>query len=237
MNKPIAIIMLLIILYVSFFIVAANIQLAKSEFTGEITINADGSVTPANSPVTITGNIYTLTGNIDGSVFLARSNIDFNGAGHSVRGIMGIPSDSNPKNNVTIENVVVTLSRISDSTGINLYGFYNSKALGNIITNNYFGLQFGASTNNTFRNNQFSQNSILTLNLNFLSTSSSQDFDNSNLVDGKPIYFWMNKQDLTVPLDAGLTVLVSSTNITVQNLNLTSSGQGILLLKTMNSTV
>src|SRR3990170_5926847 len=229
MNKPIAIIMLLIILGVSFLMVVVNIQLAKSEFTGEITINADGSVTPANSPVTITGNIYTLTGNIDGSVFLARSNIDFNGAGHSVRGIMGIPGDSNPKNNVTIENVVVTKSKIYGGyyIGINLYGFYNSKVLGNSITNNDFGLQFGASTNNTFRNNQFSQNSITTLSLTFLSASSSQDFDNSNLVDGKPIYFWMNKQDLTVPLDAGLAVLVSSTNITVQNLTLTSSGQGI----------
>jgi parallel beta-helix repeat protein len=60
--------------------------------------------------------------------------------------------------------------------------------------------------------------------------------DSSNTINGKPIYYWTNKQDLTVPTDAGYVVLVNCKNIKVQNLNL-SNGQGILLIWTTNSII
>jgi parallel beta-helix repeat protein len=63
------------------------------------------------------------------------------------------------------------------------------------------------------------------------------DIDASNLVDGKPIYYWVNKDDMAVPSDAGCVILVNCTNITVQNLNLTKCGVGVLLAYTSNSTV
>lgn len=63
------------------------------------------------------------------------------------------------------------------------------------------------------------------------------DVDSSNLVDGKPIHFWIGQHNRQVPEDAGFVGLVSSTNITVKNLKLTSNEQGVLLVNTNSSTV
>jgi parallel beta-helix repeat protein len=63
------------------------------------------------------------------------------------------------------------------------------------------------------------------------------DVDASNTVDGKPIYYWVNRQGETIPTDAGYVALVNCTNITVQNLNLENNIQGLLLAYTENSTI
>jgi parallel beta-helix repeat protein len=61
--------------------------------------------------------------------------------------------------------------------------------------------------------------------------------DTSNTVDGKPIYYWINEHDNTIPLDAGYVGLVNSTRILVQDLNLTNNRQGVLLAFTSDSNV
>lgn len=61
--------------------------------------------------------------------------------------------------------------------------------------------------------------------------------DSSNIVDGKPIYFWVNENGKHVPKDAGYVALVNSTNITVEDLNLTSNEQGVLLVNTKSSII
>jgi parallel beta-helix repeat protein len=60
--------------------------------------------------------------------------------------------------------------------------------------------------------------------------------DSSNLADGKPIYYWTEKQDMIVPADAGWVALIDCMRITVENLNL-AAGHEILLVLTTNSTV
>jgi len=61
--------------------------------------------------------------------------------------------------------------------------------------------------------------------------------DSSNIVDGKPIYFWVNENDKRVPKDAGYVALVNSTNVTAEDLSLTSNEQGVFLVNTKESTV
>lgn len=67
------------------------------------------------------------------------------------------------------------------------------------------------------------------------------DVDDSNWVDDKRIYYLVNKQDLLIDgstyADLGFLGLISCTNITVQNLNLTRNGQGLLLASTNSSTI
>jgi hypothetical protein len=63
------------------------------------------------------------------------------------------------------------------------------------------------------------------------------DIDTSNTVNGKPVYYWINQQDKTIPSDAGYVGLVRCSNIIVQGLNLTHNGQGVLLIETNNSIV
>lgn len=63
------------------------------------------------------------------------------------------------------------------------------------------------------------------------------DVDSSNTVDGKPVYFWINEHQKSVPEDAGYVILVNSTNITVEDAVLTSNEHGVLLVNTNNSIV
>ena len=63
------------------------------------------------------------------------------------------------------------------------------------------------------------------------------DVDTSNTVDGRPVYYWIGRRDIAVPLNAGCVILVNCTNITAQNLNLKNNGQGILLAYTTNSVI
>jgi len=63
------------------------------------------------------------------------------------------------------------------------------------------------------------------------------DIDTSNTVDGRPIYFWVNENSKYVPKDAGYVALVNSTNITVEDLNITSNEQGVLLVNTKGSII
>ena len=63
------------------------------------------------------------------------------------------------------------------------------------------------------------------------------DVDSSNTVDGKPVIYWVNQQDRTVPSNAGYVALVNCTNITVQNLSLTNNSHGVLLVATGDSLI
>ncbi len=103
---------------------------------------------------------------------------------------------------------------------------------GNKVTSNGDGIVI-ASSNNELRNNRMDNNAF-----NFrVQSGFVNDVDASNTVDGKPICYWVNQQDKTVPFDAGYVILVSCTRITVQNLTLVNNRQGILLVFTTNSVI
>jgi parallel beta-helix repeat protein len=118
------------------------------------------------------------------------------------------------------------------------FGSSNNSLSGNIITNNYYGIWFYWSSFNVLRNN-----SIIDNRYNFgvqeggWLSNFIQDVDTSNTVDGKPIYYWVNCQNLEVPSDAGYVALINSTNVTVSKLKLKNNYQGVLLFSTTNSLI
>lgn len=63
------------------------------------------------------------------------------------------------------------------------------------------------------------------------------DVDHSNTINGKPIYYWINRHNETVSLDAGAVIIINSTNITVENLTITNNVEGIKLAYTQNSQI
>jgi parallel beta-helix repeat protein len=73
--------------------------------------------------------------------------------------------------------------------------------------------------------------------LNFGNAQFSQNIDTSNLVEGKPVYVWVNEHDKEVPTDAGLVALINCSGITVQNLNLSNNAVGIVLENSNNCTI
>jgi len=176
----------------------------------------------------------------------------------------GIDLESSSSNKVVGNNVTangdygITLSYSSDNevseNHLNANGYYgllifcssSNTVFGNVVTATAgFGVWLFCSSNNTLVDNAMVNNGynfmVERLTEYDLNSVAYADFvnnvDTSNTVDGKPIYYWIDKQDLSVPKDAGYVILVNCTRIKVQDLNVTGNGQGILLAYTTDSTV
>ena len=104
---------------------------------------------------------------------------------------------------------------------------------GNTFTGNGRGVVL-QSTGNVLKGNRFvDNNDSLPINgANF-----ANDIDLSNTLNGKPMCYWVNQHNQTVPSDAGFVALVNCSGITVQGLALTDQNQGILLAFTTNSNI
>jgi parallel beta-helix repeat protein len=63
------------------------------------------------------------------------------------------------------------------------------------------------------------------------------DMDISNTVNGKPIYYWINRENDAVPSEAGFVALINCRNITVANLTLEKNLEGVLLSFSNNCTI
>jgi len=138
-------------------------------------------------------------------------------------------SNNDIKENRIIENGQdgIWLSSFSD----------NNRVLGNMIRTNAYGIRLDDYSNNMLRNNDLRDNGCNFGVFGSLLPEFIQDIDESNTVNGKPIYYWVNRQDVTVPLDAGYVALVNCSGITIKNLNLNNNGQGLLLAHTTESSI
>jgi parallel beta-helix repeat protein len=234
--------------------------------TPAITIKSDGSVSPAASPITQVGNVYSLTDDIKGhTLVVERDNIIIDGAGHNLRG------DGNyagvflqERNGITLQNLnisgftngilatwfyyggtsqqrsntVVNCTLSNNTYGIYLNDFSTGNTLtGNTATNNTYGIYLSSCSNNVLRSNRMDNNTY-----NFFAYGSSlsgsiNDVDTSNTVDGKPIIYWVNQQGSEVPADVGYIALVNCKDMTLQGFNLSGNGQAMLLVSVSNLTV
>ncbi len=113
----------------------------------------------------------------------------------------------------------------------------NNRVSGNIIDSNGYGIRIDDHSNNILRNNDFVDNIYNFGVFGSLLPEFIQDIDESNTVNGKPIYYWINKQDLSVPLDASYVALINCSEVTIKNLNFINNGQGLLLVSTTKSSI
>jgi len=203
---------------------------------------------------TISGN--NLTNNMDYSIYLYESSNNTLSGNEVINNYDGFWLEHYSNRNIISGNNIVTrghgiilefsfYNNISDNTirnneydGIRLdASFNNSICRNNISNNSRHGIWFHDSRDNILRKNNITNNTYNFGIWGFGLLSHFNDVDVSNTVDGKPIHYWTNRQDMTVPLDAGYVALVNCTRITVQNLNITSNEEGILLAYTTNSTI
>lgn len=108
---------------------------------------------------------------------------------------------------------------------------------GNLVEANAYGIRIDDHSNNVLRNNELTDNVCHLSVFGSLLPEFIQDIDHSNTVDGHPVYYWVNRQNAAVPLDAGYVALVNCSSITVQNLTLSGNGQGLLLASTTESSI
>ncbi len=136
-----------------------------------------------------------------------------------------------------------------------LYGIESSSSnqnniSNNIISYNWHGLLLSFSDENYLHNNtiahsthgiylresskcNFSDNSMIECGIFIWSESiehwNTHNINNSNTVNGKPIYYLKNQISGIIPPDAGQVILVNSTNIIIENQNFTNGSVGIEL--------
>ncbi len=248
-----------------FWAVRAEESDFRPDGMGRVYIRVDGTVAGTDR-IRRDGNIYTLTGNIDDGIIVEKSDVVIDGAGYNLTGTRWIGAGVYIENskNVIVRNLNVkvfingielgygaTNCRIYGNTityceldGILLAHTNNNSIIGNTVTNNKeYGIRIMfPSSNNTLRDNKMYDNKYNLYVRGAVEAPESgyflvNEIDASNLVKGKPVYYWINEHNRTVPTDGGYVALFNCTNITVQNLNISGNDQGIQLASTTNSTI
>jgi len=210
--------------------------------------NDNGIFLSSSDNTNIEGNIAT---NNDYGIYLTGSdynNISGNTANNNYHGIIIYSSD----NNIVSGNIAT-----NNDYGISLYSSNNNAISGNTANDNDYGINLNKSNNtnvegNTANNslvgiylddsndNNISGNVMniggLILGVGYLTTN---DIDTTNLVNGKPLYYYTNELNLGANdfLNAGQVILVNCSNSLISNLNVSYSSMGISLYYCNNNTI
>jgi parallel beta-helix repeat protein len=122
---------------------------------------------------------------------------------------------------------------IENNTIINCYTGIWLTGENCILRNNTAGnCTFGAyvqGSNNILRENNFADNRF-----DFGATN-MQDIDETNLVSGKPIIYWIDQHDRVTSVNAGYVSLLNCVNITIAGIIAGRVTEGISLINTTNS--
>lgn len=134
-------------------------------------------------------------------------------------------------------NILVNNTVMNTNEAISLEQSSFNSLSGNRVANNVYGISLFVGKNNKLRNNAMIANEYSFFVGYFYREYYVQDVDTSNTVDGKPVYYWINRRSETIPLDAGCAVVVNSSEITVKNLIVRNNEAGITLAYTTNSLI
>ncbi len=165
---------------------------------------------------------------------------------------IGINLDHSNYNNLIDNKIVYT-----EYTGIEIISSKGNILENNNISNNsIFGAYLHNTSNHVFMNNRIDFNGLYlsqSLNITFsknlinydfiqfdgssVEYFSSHEIDNSNLVNGKPLYFLRNREDGIVPGDAGMVILANCTGVLVENQNISNQIYGLQLYYSNSNTI
>ncbi|MGD6933891.1 MAG: right-handed parallel beta-helix repeat-containing protein [Candidatus Bathyarchaeia archaeon] len=157
--------------------------------------------------------------------------------GFSGDGPSGVPTGvwvSNSQSNTIAHNTIMR----NQAYGILIQASSSLNSIvENILEENSIGIELSYCGNNKLRANQMNNNEQ-SLKLCYNNYAQFlQDIDASNMIDGKPLIYWINEHDKTVPTNAGFVALGNCTNITVKNLEISNTFDSITLINTNNSTI
>jgi len=127
-------------------------------------------------------------------------------------------------------NNSLTKNRVSsnDDEGFYLFKSKNNILDENIVSNNGMlqGIRLQEASNNTLINNILINNSLLVFSTKLLDYFQAKV--SNNLLNGKPIIFWQNKTEGTIPVGAGQVILVNSHSVITKNQQLSNALVGFL---------
>jgi parallel beta-helix repeat protein len=119
-------------------------------------------------------------------------------------------------------NTITGNTIVNDTNGLTVAGSSNT-ITNNTITNNTYAIYVGGDSN-ILRTNTMAGNGW-----NFGMAPTYQDVDTSNTINGKPIYYWVNKTGGSIPTDAGYVCIINSSGVNVSNLVLQNNYEGVLV--------
>ena len=118
-------------------------------------------------------------------------------------------------NNNTIEN---NSCNNNSGSGISLINSDNHRIAGNSISSNgRYGIHIYQNNHDVIINNTMSMNGI-DLEGSIPSHWNSHTIDVSNIVNGKPVYYFKNSSNVIVPRNAGQILLANCTDMAIDNL-------------------
>lgn len=128
----------------------------------------------------------------------------------------------------------------SGKNGIHIEGSLSNEFKNNNITNSEeIGFKFSESPNNHLRSNQLNLNNISM----FFDGSNNEDYyediDQTNTINGLPIHYVTNQSDIEFDSNSSIALLalVSCDRITIEDLNLSDNGHGLLMVDASNCTL
>jgi len=148
-------------------------------------------------------------------------------------------------NNNDLYGIILTYSDNTSISGntvnYNHYGIYlcagdNNTVSGNIASyNDYHGIVLGSSRNNEISGNIMDECGLAIENFGRL----ENDIDTTNLVNGKPLYYYSNEIKLGPSnfTNAGQVILVNCNDSLISNLKISHSSNGISLYLCNNNTI
>lgn len=147
-------------------------------------------------------------------------------------GSVGVYLDPASTRNDFIEN------DISSNT---FEGVYTENSDGNTfvnnnVTSNGYGITLFGSRNNVLKGNTMMENGISILG-DSLEYWNTHIIDDSNWVNGKPVYYWKNATGGTIPSGAGEVILANCTNVLIENQNFSDGTVGVVTAYTSGITV
>jgi len=250
MSKGVALLLVLVFLIASCpaVFLRPNVHAAPPPFTGEIRIAPDGTV-QGTDMITRKDNVYTLGGDISGSVdngqnfiTIEKDGAIFDGSGRTIRGTgTGVGIAVYGRKDVTIKN-----TRIIDfGTGIELRATdfetnstaFNNQILDNYLESEYWGISLdtdkGVISDNTivskndkygvlFRcnNTVFSNNAFVNGGL-IRYEPATQNVFSDNTINGKPLVY-LEGQASQVVDNAAQVFLVDCENMIIRNVDTTA---------------
>jgi parallel beta-helix repeat protein len=116
---------------------------------------------------------------------------------------------------------------INNGYGIGLGGSFDINVTDNNISNNDWGMSIHSSTDITADANNFTSDGI-TLDGSQLSHFNSHEIITSNLVNGKPVYYYKDCSGMNIDgIPIGQLILANCTDTNAVNLNITDTDRGI----------
>ncbi len=133
------------------------------------------------------------------------------------------------------DNAILENEVVNSSVGMQIKNFVNTSIVGNRIISNTFGLGLGVGSDSIAKNNMMINNTYGFRAFNVEAVN--VDVDTSNTVNEKPIIYWVNEHDKTVPDGVCYVAIIRCTGITVNNLDLGGNLEGVFLGSSTNSTI